>query len=82
MYESFVELFPLIHSAIALNVSLSSPQGEQVCLSSLFDNDARGEEHEFDSNEDSSDGDNDLTKHQQVVLEFLLPKSDSAVRKR
>jgi hypothetical protein len=50
----------------------SSPQGEQICLSSQFDNDAGGEKHELYSNKDSSAGDNDLTKHQQAVLDFFI----------
>jgi hypothetical protein len=74
MYESFVELFLFIHSVIALTVLLSSPQGEQVCLSSKFDTVAGGEEHELDKNKDSSAGDNDLTKHHRAVLEFFIAK--------
>jgi hypothetical protein len=70
-----VELFPFIHSVIALTVLSSSPQGEQVCLSSKFVTVvAGGEEQELDSNKDSSAGDNNLTKCQRAVLEFFIAK--------
>ncbi len=42
MYDSFVGLFLFIHLVIAMTVSLLSPQGEHVCLSSQFDNNAGG----------------------------------------
>ena len=80
MYNSLVDLFPCVHSVLAMTVSLPRARGNQVDVSSFFNggnaeddnvtNDETFEERKCDD-EDMSDA---LSTKQRTILKFFIAK--------
>ena len=74
MYDSFVELFPFVHSVLAMTVSSPRVRGNQVGLSSFFNT---GEAADLDEGNADDVADTEVTEDnlmgkQRAILEFFI----------
>ena len=78
MYDSFVELFPFVHSVLAMTVSSPCPCKNQVGLSSFFNTGKAADldEGNADDVSDTELTEDNLTAKQCAELDFLLLNFD------